>query len=53
MRVRGIEHGLDRILAGLLALGHIALGEGQVVDDVVGLGPELELIVFLKKWFCP
>ena len=49
-RVGGIEHALDRLLAvALLALGHVGLGEGQIVDDVVGLGPELELVVVLEE----
>src|SRR6202020_2184210 len=38
--MRGIERDLDREPAiALLALGDIALGEIQIVEDTVGVGP--------------
>ncbi len=49
-RVGRIEHDLHGLLAiALLALGDVGLGETQIVDDVVGLGPELELVVVLEE----
>ncbi len=52
--VRGIEHALHRALAvALLAFGDVALGEAQVVDDVVGLRPHLELVVVLEEVVVP
>ena len=49
-RVRGIERLLDRQPAmPLLALRHIALGEVEIVQNAVGVGPLLEQIVVLEE----
>ena len=49
-RVAGIEdilHLVDAVT--LLALGDVALGEHQVVDDRLGIGPGAEQVVALEK----
>ena len=49
-RVRGIERVLDRQPAvALLAMRHVALGEFEIVEDAVGIGPLLEQIVVLEE----
>ena len=53
-RVRCIKHAFDDVMAvAFLALGHIGLGEGQIVDDVVGLRPHLELVVVFEEVVVP
>ena len=49
-RVRGVQQALDRRLAvAFLAALDEALGEFQVVEDAVGVGPLLEQIVVLEE----
>ena len=49
-RVRRIERALDRDVAvALLALRDVALGEVQVVEDALGIGPQLEQVVVLEE----
>ena len=49
-RVRGVERALDRdVTVALLALGDVALGEVQIVEDAVGVGPLLEQVVVLEE----
>ena len=49
-RMRGIERLLDREPAiALLALRHIALGEVQIVENAVGVGPLPEQIIVLEE----
>ncbi len=48
--MRGIERTLDLDFAvALLAAGDVALGEIEVVEDTVGIRPELEEIVVLEE----
>ena len=52
--MRRIEHRLHGLVAvSLLALRHVALGEAQVVDNVVGLRPHLELVIVLEEVVVP
>ena len=49
-RVRGIERLLDRQPAvALLALRDVGLGEFEIVENAVGIGPLLEQIVVLEE----
>src|SRR5262245_35195258 len=49
-RVRRIERALDRDLAvALLALADVALGEIEVVENALGVGPQLEKVVVLEE----
>ena len=49
-RMGGVERPLHRQLAvALLALRDIALGEFEIVEDAVGVGPLLEQIVVLEE----
>ena len=48
--VRGVEEPLHRRVAvAFLAIGDVALGEIQVLEDAVGIGPLLEEIVVLEE----
>ncbi len=49
-RMRGIEDGLDLVAAvALLAGGDVALGEGEIVENALGIGPLLEQIIVLEE----
>ena len=49
-RMRGVERLLDREPAlALLALRHVGLGEFEIVENAVGIGPLLEQIVVLEE----
>ena len=48
--VRGIERVLDRQPAmAFLAMRHVALGEFEIIENAVGVGPLLEQIVVLEE----
>ena len=48
--MRGVERALDRGLAiALLALGDIALGEIQIFENALGVGPLLEEVIVLEE----
>src|SRR6266487_3919880 len=49
-RVRGVEGALDRGLAvAFLAVRDVTLGEFQIVENTVGVRPQLEEIVVLEE----
>ena len=49
-RVRGVEHRLHRLLAMLLlAFRDVALGEFEIIENAVRVGPLLEQIVVLEE----
>ena len=48
--MRGVQQAFDlRLAVALLAMGDIAAGEFQVVEDAVGIGPLLEDVVVLEE----
>ena len=53
-RMSAVEHrfdGLDTVL--FLALGHVLLGEGQIVEDRGGIGPLFEQVIVLEEVIVP
>src|SRR3546814_19575355 len=49
-RMRAVEQPLDRVMAvTLLAVHDIALGEFQIIQNAVGVGPLLEQIIVLEE----
>src|SRR3546814_6187508 len=49
-RMGGVQHPFDRQLAvAFLALGDVALGEFQIVENALRVGPLLEDIIILEE----